>query len=206
MTELYFWSFHEEERSLETDRKRQIIEAAGRSFATFGYKATTMELVAKLAGVGKGTIYTFFETKEELFGAIIESFKQELRNVAEEAIDRDLPFFDNLANVLNRILVYRDQHALFVKLSQEVRDIGTQVAKEGLHSLEHSVVDYIEREVRAAADKGEIRPGNTMVTAYSMLKLYLALSTDWNDRFEPLPRERIAEYFTQLFRSGLEAR
>lgn len=172
----------------------------------FGYKATTMELVAKLAGVGKGTIYTFFATKEELFGAIIESFKQELRAVAETTIDHDRPFFDNLANVLNGILVYRDQHALFVKLSQEVRDIGTQVAKEGLRSLELSVVDYIEREVRAAVDKGEIRTDNAMLTAYSMLKLFLALSTEWNEVYEPLSREQITTYFADLFRNGLEQR
>ena len=41
------------------DRKRSIIEAATKSFSAFGYKATTMDQVAKLANVGKGTIYTF---------------------------------------------------------------------------------------------------------------------------------------------------
>lgn len=189
-----------------TDRKRQIVDAANRSFTMFGYKTTTMELVAKLAGVGKGTIYTFFATKEELFGAIIESLKQELKNVAERTIDHDLPFFDNLANVLNEILVYRDQHALFVKLSQEVKEIGTQVAKEGLYSLEQAIVDYIEKEVRAAADKGEIRAENTFLTAYAMLKLFLALSTEWSSNYEPLSREQITGYFAQLFRSGLEVR
>ncbi|CAM3957057.1 Transcriptional regulator TetR family [Geobacillus stearothermophilus] len=48
---------------MASDRKRQIIEAATQSFAAFGYKATTMEQIAKLANVGKGTIYTFFSVK-----------------------------------------------------------------------------------------------------------------------------------------------
>ncbi|MGQ0422282.1 TetR/AcrR family transcriptional regulator, partial [Bacillus sp. HC-Mk] len=45
------------------DRKRSIIEAATKSFSAFGYKATTMYQVAKLANVGKGTIYTFFKNR-----------------------------------------------------------------------------------------------------------------------------------------------
>ena len=46
------------------DRKRSIIEAATKSFSAFGYKATTMDQVAKLANVGKGTIYTFSKIKK----------------------------------------------------------------------------------------------------------------------------------------------
>lgn len=52
------------------DRRQEILEAAARSFTLFGYKATTMEQVAKIANVGKGTIYTFFANKEILFQEI----------------------------------------------------------------------------------------------------------------------------------------
>ena len=45
------------------DRRQQVIHAAAQSFAMFGYKATTMDQVAKIANVGKGTIYTFSQTK-----------------------------------------------------------------------------------------------------------------------------------------------
>ena len=56
---------------MATDRRKMIVEAATKSFSLFGYKATTMDQVAKLANVGKGTIYTFFKNKEELFEEII---------------------------------------------------------------------------------------------------------------------------------------
>ncbi|MBW4840864.1 MAG: TetR/AcrR family transcriptional regulator, partial [Paenibacillaceae bacterium] len=49
------------------DRRKLVVEAAEKSFALFGYKATTMDHVAKIANVAKGTIYTFFTNKEELF-------------------------------------------------------------------------------------------------------------------------------------------
>lgn len=46
------------------DRRQQVMDSAEKSFALFGYKATTMEQVARLANVGKGTIYTFLIIKK----------------------------------------------------------------------------------------------------------------------------------------------
>ena len=56
---------------MSIDRKKLILEAATKSFSLFGYKATTMDQVAKIANVGKGTIYTFYENKEQLFKEIV---------------------------------------------------------------------------------------------------------------------------------------
>lgn len=52
------------------DRKKLIVEAAAKSFSEFGYKATTMDHVARSAGVGKGTIYTFLKTKKNCFNIL----------------------------------------------------------------------------------------------------------------------------------------
>lgn len=49
------------------DRRHEILIAATKSFTLFGYKATTIEQVAKIANVGKGTIYTFLKIKKSCF-------------------------------------------------------------------------------------------------------------------------------------------
>ncbi|MFD2875388.1 TetR/AcrR family transcriptional regulator [Paenibacillus rhizoplanae] len=49
-------------------------------FSLFGYKATTMDQVAKIANVGKGTIYTFFTNKEQLFDEILRDVILEMKN------------------------------------------------------------------------------------------------------------------------------
>ncbi|NIK79547.1 AcrR family transcriptional regulator [Paenibacillus castaneae] len=212
---MYFWSVDgqlaagEEEIKLETerkpfDRKKQIIEAAAKSFAMFGYKATTMELISKLAGVGKGTIYTFFATKEDLFSEIIRNLTVEMREVARAVIDRDKPFFENLNNVLHGILQFREQHELFMKLNQELRDIGTPMVQEGLILIERAVVGFIEQEVRHGIEQGEIKSDDPELTAYLILRTYLALAVEWNRTREPLSKEQISRYFTGLFKFGLK--
>ncbi|RAP75290.1 TetR/AcrR family transcriptional regulator [Paenibacillus montanisoli] len=188
------------------DRRMQIIEAAGKSFAMFGYKATTMELVSKIAGVGKGTIYTFFATKEDLFGEIIRQLAGELRSLAERMIDRERNFFANLAAVLHELLLFREKHELMVKLSQEIRDIGTPMAKDGIAKLEQAIQGFIQHEVELAVKKGELRDSvDPALTAFIMLKLYVAIGVEWS-KSHPLTREEIADYFTNLLSSGVAAR
>ncbi|MBO7745837.1 TetR/AcrR family transcriptional regulator [Paenibacillus sp. MWE-103] len=188
------------------DRRAQIVDAAAKSFAMFGYKATTMEQVSKIAAVGKGTIYTFFATKEELFGEIIAQLAKELRALADRTIDRDRNFFDNLSSVLHELLLFREKHELIVKLSQEVRDIGTPMAKEGIAELEQAIVACIQGEVEHAIGKGELRGADPRLTAFVMLRLYVALSTDWGRQHEPLTRDQIADYFGDLMRDGMARR
>ncbi|MBW7455529.1 TetR/AcrR family transcriptional regulator [Paenibacillus sepulcri] len=192
-------------RKLPVDRRLQVVEAAAQSFAMFGYKATTMELVAKIAAVGKGTIYTFFATKEELFDEIIGQLTGELRSLADRTINRETPFFENLTIVLYELLRFREKHELIVKLSQEVRDLGTPMAKEGIAKLERAIVTCIQNEVALAVEKGEVRSVDPELTAFIMLRLYISLAVDWSKEHEPLAREEIAGYFASLLKSGVGA-
>ena len=55
-------------------RKNQIIEAASVVFAQKGFARTTIAEVATRAGIGKGTVYEYFKSKEDLYFAVFEWF------------------------------------------------------------------------------------------------------------------------------------
>ena len=59
-------------------RPREILDAALRVFAAHGYGATRLEDVAATAGVTKGTIYYYFESKEDLLAQLVASRDREL--------------------------------------------------------------------------------------------------------------------------------
>ncbi|WP_152395130.1 TetR/AcrR family transcriptional regulator [Paenibacillus guangzhouensis] len=185
------------------DRRKQVVEAASKSFALFGYKATTMDQIAKIANVGKGTIYTFFANKEELFDEILQQVIQELGHIVEAEIQADKPFFENLYRVLDRSLDYRSQHELVIQLSHEVKDFGTQKANEGLSKIESTILQYIEQAIRQGIAKNELRACDPAVTSFVMLKLYVALTAEWRKTHEPLEKEAIKEYFRLYFIEGL---
>jgi len=63
---------------LEARRKAQILEVAARVFAAHGFANTTVQTIANYVGVGNGTVYRYFPTKDQLFLAAVERGLNEL--------------------------------------------------------------------------------------------------------------------------------
>lgn len=185
------------------DRRQQVIQAAAQSFAMFGYKATTMDQVAKIANVGKGTIYTFFTNKEQLFDQILVDVIQEMKNIAHREVHQESAFFENLFRVLDSLLEFRRDHDLLVKLAQELKDFGTLQAKEGLDKVEKVISDFLTRELEKAKASDEIRDCDPQVVSFMMIRLYIALTSDWNKQHEPLSKEQIKSYFRLFLMEGI---
>lgn len=185
------------------DRRQEILSAATQSFTLFGYKATTMDQVAKIANVGKGTIYTFFNNKEELFNEIIIALIREMKTQADAVINPHVSLMDNAQQAMMKMLQFREQHLLFAKLVEEEKALRTPAVKHMLLTIEEEIVTYVAGRIDAGVAKGEIRPCDSKMVAYLLLKSYLAFVVDWQHvHDEPLPEEKIWGLFKEtIFRS-----
>lgn len=67
-------------------RQSEIITAARQVFAEKGYIATTVDEIAARAGLAKGTIYVYFESKEQIYNAVLENDLETLRALTLEKI------------------------------------------------------------------------------------------------------------------------
>jgi len=63
---------------MREEKKAHIMEVALFQFANTGYKATTIDHLARQAGISKGLMYNYFSSKEELLSAIIDKSLKEL--------------------------------------------------------------------------------------------------------------------------------
>ncbi|MBX0357264.1 TetR/AcrR family transcriptional regulator [Halobacillus sp. Nhm2S1] len=188
---------------MSLDRREEIREAARQSFSIFGYKATTMDQVAKAANVGKGTIYNFFQNKEELFQDIIAELLLEMKGKAESVMDDERSLKENVHLALIELLQYRKSHQLTVKLVYEAREIGTAAVKEALQNVEALILEYLKDKIRTAVAEGDIRECDPEITAFMMLKLYTALIIDWEEAHDPLSKEKILHLFDDYVFKGL---
>ena len=81
-------------------RPQELLEAALDLFVERGYAATRLEDVARRAGVSKGTLYLYYENKEELFKAVVrENAGRHLQDAFREVeayteIEPNRPVFD----------------------------------------------------------------------------------------------------------------
>jgi len=83
----------------DSGKRRQIVEGARATFLEHGFDAASMNDIARASGVSKGTLYVYFENKEQLFEAIVEN---ECLSHAEGVFDLD-PEDHNVEEVLLRL-------------------------------------------------------------------------------------------------------
>lgn len=185
-------------------KKQEILDAATTSFSMFGYKATTIDQVAKIAKVGKGTVYNFFENKEQLLQEAVFSMIKEMQHETERSFDSNIPFMDNVHNAIMRLLKYRERHLLFVKLLEEEKRLQTPEVQQILVKINGEMISYVSEKLQIAIGRGEIRQCNVEVVAYVMLKAYIALIFDWQLMHkEPLEEEEIVSAIKETIIRGL---
>ncbi len=87
------------EDALDSAKRRQVLDGARRVFLAHGFDAASMGEIAKAAGVSKGTLYVYFESKEELFAELV---KRQCALTAERLFELDAESHD-VREVLRRL-------------------------------------------------------------------------------------------------------
>lgn len=83
------------------ERRRRILAAATALFSRYGYKRTSIDLLAREADVAKPTVYAHFADKEAIFRAVVEAVCAELLAAAEAAAESDAPLADRITAMLS---------------------------------------------------------------------------------------------------------
>src|SRR5580704_8073927 len=78
----------EARRRRKADRPKEILEAAFEEFSRNGFAATTLDQVAERAGVTKGTIYVYFESKEHLFISMVRELTKATLDTVHAMFER----------------------------------------------------------------------------------------------------------------------
>jgi AcrR family transcriptional regulator len=85
----------------ENARYRRVIRAAEELFKKIGFRAVTMELVAREANVAKATLYSYFKNKDDLYMAVCARMARILKGSVEQALMKaDAPLDERLADAV----------------------------------------------------------------------------------------------------------
>lgn len=185
------------------EKKMRIVEACKQSFSLFGYKGTTVEQIAKIAGVGKGTVYLYFETKEDILHEIVKQVVSEMLSLAEESLKSGTTITEKLHNAIFSCLLYRKEHEMLMKLAQEVAQFGTEPAKNALAQVEEGLIGFITSIMEKGIQAGTVKASHPEVTAFVLFKMYVALVLDWENKHHKLTNDEISELLKQYILHGL---
>jgi AcrR family transcriptional regulator len=96
------------------NKKELIVEAAARVFALNGYSNAAVADIARQANIGKGTVYEYFQSKEDLFFAVFEWFQKKTEKAAVVGIS------DLGGGAADRLSALNDS---LMKLWDEIKDV-----------------------------------------------------------------------------------
>ena len=136
-------------------KRRQILDGAWKTFVEQGFDAASMNSICKTAGVSKGTLYVYFENKEDLFVALVEDKRKELfQGISEQLAgagtieERLLAYTSGLAKQLNSEDVIRAQR-IVIGMVERMPDLGIRFYEAGARYFLNCLQDFLRKETAA---------------------------------------------------------
>ena len=172
-------------------RPAEILAAALEVFAERGFQAARLEEVAKRAGVSKGALYLYFETKADLFRAVVTTAISPNLEHVKALASADAPFEQAArmgVGMLARTVVTDRRITGVVKLVIAESRNHPELATIWHETVVEPGIQLLTGLIKAAQARGEIRPGDPRLFAYGLMGP-MVLSMVWRETFEPIGAE-----------------
>jgi TetR/AcrR family fatty acid metabolism transcriptional regulator len=195
------------EEVIKEFRVREILEAARRVMARYGMQGTTVDRVAEEAKVAKGTIYLYFQSKDELVhAAVLEG----LREMVAETVRSDDPSMPPLDRIRNLIRAqYRIQASnqdflktLIIGNSLDI-EVESQAGRDFMR-VYAGYLDFVASVLQDAIDRGAIRPIDSQFAGFMLGELITGSLRRRLLKLASTPLEADADAVVELFLRGIQ--
>jgi len=180
-------------------KRRHILEVASRIFSAHNYHAVSMDQVARLARVGKGTLYRYFDSKEDLYLALLDSALLLLTERLEEEEKAALPPDQTLARMVGAIVHTFSEHLASFRIlnGDEARLIVRK--RELFQARRRRIAMLLGRVLEKGAAGGVFRAVDPAATPSLLIGMVWAAVLNHS---EEVPPEALAALIVDVFFRG----
>lgn len=193
-------------RDAKTQRRAQILASATELFVKHGYRRTTVEDVARNAGVSKGTVYLYFKSKAEILVHAIAMEKRHYMRHLIPVFEEGLTGRERLRRWLQMALALSTEMPLISRLVGGDSEMQLALDEWDADDRDRWMglgVEFIGQMVADAASSRRLGQGEVADRARIIYGLVAAgLSSDSQAR-QGLSVERYAEVLTEMILDGL---
>ena len=175
-------------RRRKADRPNEIVQAALAVFAEKGFAAARLEEIARRAGVSKGAIYLYFETKEDIFRAVVgQAIAPNVGAFKAMAAAHPGPLADLLRGVTGHIATVVSHTPLGGVLKMVVGEARNfpELARVWHDELVSQALGAMAEAIAAAQARGEVKPGDPRIYALQLVSPLL-MAVLWRETFVPV--------------------
>jgi len=179
--------------------RRRLLEAAEEVFGELGFRRASIAEIVRRAGVAQGTFYLYFDSKEEIFRALVRHMSHELRKFIAMAV----------AGLQDRLEIEREgyraffrfvlQHRFLYRIVLESQFVDEEVYREYYRRL----AEGYARGLARAMEAGQIRRMDPETLAYCLMGIAHLLGMRWVLWENREPPEEVLETAMAFIRHGM---
>ena len=182
---------------------RKILDAAREEFGERGFAESSIVAITQRAGVALGTFYTYFDSKESVFQALVRDMSAQVRDHVAPAFKGATDALDGERRALESFLQFARKHRDVYRIIDEAEFVEPRAYREHYQTT----ASRIAARLIAARDKGEIgsqySDDDLDVLAWALMGANVFLGLRFSVWATADPK-RVAELTSRMLRSGLE--
>lgn len=164
-------------QQIKPEKRERVLGEAARFFAERGYAQADMSELADRAGVAKGSLYNYFESKEDCYLTVCRDGLERSRQAVYGGIDESWDVFRQTAHVFRAGIAFARKHPEYVTLYLNTSSAGLdRFADEVSRDVEAFTADHLKRLLREGIEAGIVRADlDVPLAAYLTNSLYIML-------------------------------
>jgi AcrR family transcriptional regulator len=182
------------------ETRRRLLDAAEAEFGEKGFHDGSISGITQRAGVALGTFYTYFESKDVIFQALVVDMSRRIREWIGERV---APASDRLMAERLGIEAYIEfarQHKGIYRIISEAEFVATDAYREHYEGFARAY----RRNLEKAARNGELRPGDYEAWAWAIMGIAVFLGMRFVIMDESKSPSEVAEIMTDLIANGIK--
>lgn len=162
-------------KQLPLEKKERILKAAAGIFAERGFAGTDVAQIAARAGVAKGSLYNYFESKEDLYLHVCRDGIERSRDAVYREILPDWDIFRQIEHIFRRGVSFVLSHPEYIRLYLNVSSAGMERFADNLTlEVEKHTADYLKDLIRIGIGRGAVRQDlDVNLAAFLINSLYV---------------------------------
>jgi TetR/AcrR family transcriptional regulator len=164
--------------SIISEQKRdRIYDAAALEFAREGYEKANIKNIADRAQVSKGSLYDYFDSKEDLYLDVCTHGITMSRANIDSIIDDGKDFFSQIRDIFHQGLAFVTRYPQYAQLYVNISSSGMERFADRLTlAVEKHTADYYKTVIRRGIDDGFIRPDlDVDMSAFLINSMYVMM-------------------------------
>ncbi|NLY53911.1 MAG: TetR/AcrR family transcriptional regulator [Firmicutes bacterium] len=189
----------------QLDKRQLILAAAGDVFATQGYHRATIEQIAEKAGVGKGTVYLYFKSKQGLFDALLLEGSEWMLKSSREVLSKSDDPLERIRMLIQlHLQIIKRNHPLMRMIIQEFTPGKLKELRPELGQRVREYQALFALVLEEGIASGHLRQHNPHVIALALIGALSQIGANLNNGRLDISLADCEQELLQMFIVGLQ--